>query len=59
MAALTKSMCWEMVKKTSDTVDQTAMVVFKKPSSNDCYGKRTRPEPPLCEASDDPNAAWY
>ncbi|KAL6642341.1 hypothetical protein ACP70R_020522 [Stipagrostis hirtigluma subsp. patula] len=58
MAALTKSMCWEMLKRTSDTVDQTAMVIFKKPTSNDCFDARTRPEPPLCEASDDQNAAW-
>nr|XP_045084747.1 probable methyltransferase PMT24 [Aegilops tauschii subsp. strangulata] len=58
MAALTKSMCWEMVTRTSDTVDQTAMVIFKKPSSNECYSKRSRAEPPLCEESDDPNAAW-
>ncbi|XP_062202686.1 probable methyltransferase PMT26 [Phragmites australis] len=58
MAALTKSMCWKMLKKTSDTVDLTAMVIFKKPSSNDCYDTRTGPEPPLCEASDDQNAAW-
>ncbi|KAM3255569.1 hypothetical protein ACQJBY_048664 [Aegilops geniculata] len=58
MVALTKSMCWEMVTRTSDTVDQTAMVIFKKPSSNECYSKRSRAEPPLCEESDDPNAAW-
>ncbi|KAE8807222.1 putative methyltransferase PMT26 [Hordeum vulgare] len=58
MAALTKSMCWEMVTRTSDTVDQTAMVIFKKPSSNECYSKRSRAEPALCEESDDPNAAW-
>ncbi|CAM0950194.1 unnamed protein product [Alopecurus aequalis] len=57
MAALTKSMCWEMVNRTSDTVDQTALVIFKKPSSNDCYGKRNHPEPPLCEETDNPNAA--
>ncbi|OEL27930.1 putative methyltransferase PMT26 [Dichanthelium oligosanthes] len=58
MAALTKSMCWEIIKKTSDTVDQTAMVIFKKPTSNDCYDARAHAEPPLCEASDDQNAAW-
>ncbi|ONM33819.1 putative methyltransferase PMT25 [Zea mays] len=58
MAALTKSMCWEIVKKTSDTVDETAMVVFKKPTSNECYDARTRAEPPLCGASDDQDAAW-
>ncbi|CAL5098067.1 unnamed protein product [Urochloa decumbens] len=58
MAALTKSMCWEMMKRTSDTVDQTAMVIFKKPTSNDCYDARARPEPPMCEAADDQDAAW-
>ncbi|KAM0888488.1 hypothetical protein ACQ4PT_028315 [Festuca glaucescens] len=58
MAALTKSMCWEMVTRTSDTVDQTALVIFKKPSSNECYGKRSHQEPPLCEESDNPDAAW-
>lgn len=58
MAALTKSMCWEMVKRTSDTVDQTAIVVFKKPTSNDCYDARTAADPPLCEAADDQDAAW-
>lgn len=59
MAALTKSMCWEMVKRTSDTVDQTAMVVFKKPTSNECYDGRTRAEPPLCgDSDDDQDAAW-
>ncbi|KAK8449972.1 hypothetical protein SEVIR_7G294200v4 [Setaria viridis] len=58
MAALTKSMCWEMIKRTSDTVDQTAMVVFRKPESNECYDARARAEPPLCEASDDQDAAW-
>ncbi|KAF8658126.1 hypothetical protein HU200_059593 [Digitaria exilis] len=62
MAALTKSMCWEMIKKTRDTVDQTAMVIFKKPTSNDCYDARgatsAAAEPPMCEASDDQDAAW-
>ncbi|TVU51176.1 hypothetical protein EJB05_02585 [Eragrostis curvula] len=67
MTALTKSMCWEMVKRTSDTVDQTAMVVFRKPTSNACYDARrpatttrssSEPQPPMCEAADDPDAAW-
>uniref|UniRef100_A0A0D3HS14 Methyltransferase n=1 Tax=Oryza barthii TaxID=65489 RepID=A0A0D3HS14_9ORYZ len=58
MAALTKSMCWKMVKKTNDTVDETAMVIFKKPTSNGCYSNREKPEPPLCDADDDPDAAW-
>jgi hypothetical protein len=59
MVKLTKSMCWEMLKRTSDTVDQTAMVVLKKPTSNACYDARPRSsEPPLCDAADDQDAAW-
>lgn len=59
MVKLTKAMCWEMVSKTSDTVDQVGLVTFRKPADNACYMKRRQKEPPLCEPSDDPNAAWY
>ncbi|KAL6870816.1 hypothetical protein ACP4OV_014664 [Aristida adscensionis] len=58
MVKLTKAMCWEMVTKTRDTVDQTGLVIFRKPKNNGCYDKRTQTEPALCEPSDDPNAAW-
>ncbi|XP_040384770.1 probable methyltransferase PMT26 [Oryza brachyantha] len=58
MVKLTKAMCWEMVSKTRDTVDQVGLVIFRKPSDNACYKKRRQKEPPLCEPSDDPNAAW-
>ncbi|KAB8114492.1 hypothetical protein EE612_053936 [Oryza sativa] len=58
MVKLTKAMCWEMVSKTSDTVDQVGLVTFRKPADNACYMKRRQKEPPLCEPSDDPNAAW-
>ncbi|KAB8116804.1 hypothetical protein EE612_058147 [Oryza sativa] len=34
------------------------MVIFKKPTSNGCYSNREKPEPPLCDADDDPDAAW-
>uniref|UniRef100_A0A0E0IZ68 Methyltransferase n=1 Tax=Oryza nivara TaxID=4536 RepID=A0A0E0IZ68_ORYNI len=57
MVKLTKAMCWEMVSKTSDTVDQVGLVTFRKPADNACYMKRRQKEPPLCEPSDDPNAA--
>ncbi|KAL6658491.1 hypothetical protein ACP70R_004077 [Stipagrostis hirtigluma subsp. patula] len=58
MVKLTKAMCWEMVTKTRDTVDQTGLVIFRKPNNNGCYDKRTQTKPELCEPSDEPNAAW-
>jgi SAM-dependent methyltransferase len=58
MAKLTKAMCWQIVARTKDTVDQVGLVVFRKPVSNGCYDKREQQEPPLCDASDEPNAAW-
>ncbi|KAL4369356.1 hypothetical protein GQ457_05G009050 [Hibiscus cannabinus] len=59
MVDLTKSMCWELVNKTSkDEVNRVAVAAFRKPTSNDCYEQRTKQEPPLCPESDDPNAAW-
>ncbi|KAK9010589.1 hypothetical protein V6N11_043470 [Hibiscus sabdariffa] len=59
MVDLTKSMCWELVNKTSkDEVNRVAVAAFRKPTSNDCYEQRTKQEPPLCPESDDPNVAW-
>uniref|UniRef100_K3ZN67 Methyltransferase PMT26 n=1 Tax=Setaria italica TaxID=4555 RepID=K3ZN67_SETIT len=60
MAKLTKAMCWEMVAKTKHTVvdDQVGVAIFRKPERNGCYEKRPEKAPPLCEPSDDPNAAW-
>ena len=59
MVELTKAMCWELVNKTSkDAVNRVAVATFKKPTSNNCYEKRSQQEPPLCPESDDPNAAW-
>ncbi|KAJ9177832.1 hypothetical protein P3X46_013002 [Hevea brasiliensis] len=58
MTELTKAMCWELVSITKDTVNGVGIAIYRKPTSNDCYEKRSQQEPPLCEASDDPNAAW-
>ncbi|KAE8676547.1 putative methyltransferase PMT27 [Hibiscus syriacus] len=59
MVELTKSMCWELVNKTSkDAVNGVAVAAFRKPTSNECYEQRTKQEPLLCPESDDPNAAW-
>ncbi|WOL11840.1 hypothetical protein Cni_G20604 [Canna indica] len=58
MTELTKSMCWEMLNKTKDRLNQVGMAIYRKPSNNECYTKRTDGTPPLCKGSDDPNAAW-
>ncbi|KAK1310578.1 putative methyltransferase PMT26 [Acorus calamus] len=58
MKALTKSMCWDLVTIKRDAVNQVGAAIFKKPMSNECYEKRKQNEPPLCQSSDDANAAW-
>ncbi|WOK94577.1 putative methyltransferase PMT24 [Canna indica] len=58
MTALTKSMCWEMVARTSDTLNQVGLAIYRKPFDNSCYEKRAEDNPPLCQQSDDPDAAW-
>lgn len=58
MTALTKAMCWKMVAKTKDSLNHVGLAIYRKPSDNKCYKKRTENKPPLCQKSDDPNAAW-
>nr|CAD1838850.1 unnamed protein product [Ananas comosus var. bracteatus] len=58
MFALTKSMCWKMVNKTKDKVNRVGLAIFRKPTDNKCYEKRVIQNPPLCQDSDDPDAAW-
>jgi hypothetical protein len=59
MSSLTKSMCWKMVKKTKDTLNQVGMAIYQKPMDNNCYEKRPEDSPPLCKETDDADAAWY
>uniref|UniRef100_A0A803L744 Methyltransferase n=1 Tax=Chenopodium quinoa TaxID=63459 RepID=A0A803L744_CHEQI len=58
MSKLTKSMCWELLKIGKDTVNGVSAAIYRKPMSNDCYENRMKSEPPLCQESDNPNAAW-
>ncbi|XP_021284327.1 probable methyltransferase PMT24 [Herrania umbratica] len=58
MSRLTKSMCWDLVVIKKDRLNAVGAAIYRKPTSNECYNKRTRNVPPLCEESDDPNAAW-
>ncbi|KAG5058443.1 hypothetical protein AAZX31_05G180500 [Glycine max] len=58
MKALTKAMCWEVVSISKDKLNGVGIAVYKKPTSNECYEKRSQNQPPICPDSDDPNAAW-
>ncbi|XP_055811551.1 probable methyltransferase PMT26 [Solanum dulcamara] len=58
MQKLTNAMCWELVSKTKDRVNGVGVAVYRKPTSNECYEQRSKDAPPLCQGSDDPNAAW-
>lgn len=58
MQKLTNAMCWELVSKTKDRVNGVGVAVYRKPISNECYEQRSKDDPPLCQGSDDPNAAW-
>ncbi|XP_072964746.1 probable methyltransferase PMT26 [Typha angustifolia] len=58
MSALTKAMCWDMVKKTYDKINEVGLAIFRKPSDNKCYEKRPEQSPPLCQEFDQPDAAW-
>ncbi|XP_057420764.1 probable methyltransferase PMT26 [Lotus japonicus] len=58
MKKLTKALCWEVVSITKDKLNGVGIAVYKKPTSNECYEKRSQNQPPMCEDSDDRNAAW-
>ncbi|XP_074311616.1 putative methyltransferase PMT26 [Silene latifolia] len=58
MSKLTKQMCWKLIKKEKDTVNGVGIAIYQKPSTNECYEQRSKSEPPLCEKTDDRNAAW-
>ncbi|KNA16842.1 hypothetical protein SOVF_085560 [Spinacia oleracea] len=58
MSELTEKMCWKLIKKEKDTVNLVGIAIYQKPFSNECYEQRSQNEPPLCEQSDDRNAAW-
>nr|XP_043627556.1 probable methyltransferase PMT26 [Erigeron canadensis] len=58
MTKLIKSMCWEVKAVAKDKINKVGVAVYQKPMSNECYERRNQNEPPLCNESDDPNAAW-
>lgn len=52
-------MCWEMVRKTKDSVYKVGLVIFRKPSNNECYERRKKNAPPLCQETDVLFNVWY
>ncbi len=58
MKELTKAMCWETISISKDTVNGVGVAVYRKPTSNECFEKRSQSDPPICSESDDPSAAW-
>ncbi|CAN0877399.1 Probable methyltransferase PMT26 [Linum grandiflorum] len=58
MSELLDSICWERVARVKDRLNGVGIAIYRKPINNTCYEKRSVPQPPMCEASDDPNAAW-
>jgi hypothetical protein len=58
MSALTKSLCWKMVNKTKDKINEVGMAVYQKPMDNKCYEKRSENKPLLCPETDSSDAAW-
>ncbi|CAN1172917.1 Probable methyltransferase PMT23 [Linum perenne] len=58
MVALTESMCWNVVAKTTDSTG-IGMVIYQKPESPSCYEKRRENKPPLCDQNNNQNVSWY
>lgn len=58
MSEITKKICWDLVAMSKDSLNGIGAAIYRKPTSNECYEKRLRNEPPLCEESDNADAAW-
>ncbi|XP_057729134.1 probable methyltransferase PMT24 [Arachis stenosperma] len=58
MVEITKSMCWDLVVIGKDKLNGVAAAIYRKPTDNECYNRRPKNEPPICDESDDPNKAW-
>ncbi|CAL0319446.1 unnamed protein product [Lupinus luteus] len=58
MSKITKSMCWDLVVIGKDKLNGVAAAIYRKPTDNECYYRRLKNEPPMCNESDDPNKAW-
>ncbi|KAE9608937.1 putative S-adenosyl-L-methionine-dependent methyltransferase [Lupinus albus] len=58
MSEITKSMCWDLVVIGKDKLNGVAAAIYRKPTENECYNRRPKNEPQMCNEFDDPNKAW-
>lgn len=58
MSTLTASICWNILADKTDDVSDIGIKIYQKPESNDIYKLRRKKVPPLCNAKDNPDAAW-
>ncbi|KAI4382870.1 hypothetical protein MLD38_008774 [Melastoma candidum] len=58
MVNITKSMCWDVVAKATDS-SRIGLVIYQKPVSSSCYERRKESTPPLCEKPDQKERPWY
>ncbi|XP_071934465.1 probable methyltransferase PMT23 isoform X1 [Coffea arabica] len=59
MVALTESICWKIVKKTSINGLGIGLVIYQKPVTSSCYEARKEDIPRLCDPNRRPNISWY
>ena len=46
-------------KEGKDVKDGMGAAIWQKPETNDCYSQKEKgSQPPMCEAQDNPDAAW-
>eukprot|EP00475_Leptophrys_vorax_P000449 TRINITY_DN10247_c0_g1_i2.p1 TRINITY_DN10247_c0_g1~~TRINITY_DN10247_c0_g1_i2.p1 ORF type:complete len:664 (-),score=52.81 TRINITY_DN10247_c0_g1_i2:243-2234(-) len=60
MSELTTNMCWKVAAKEINMQFGVGVMVWQKPTNNECYD--ARPEgtiPPMCPEEDNADAAWY
>ncbi|CAI9091765.1 OLC1v1026875C1 [Oldenlandia corymbosa var. corymbosa] len=56
--ALTESMCWKIVNKTSVHGTSVGVAIFQKPTTPSCYKSRQEDNPPLCDSSKHVHISW-
>ncbi|CAI5523329.1 unnamed protein product [Closterium sp. Naga37s-1] len=60
MSELTANMCWRKAAKEINMAFGVGVMVWQKPTDNDCYDTRAEgTQPPMCPEEDNADAAWY
>uniref|UniRef100_A0ACD6A9V9 Uncharacterized protein n=1 Tax=Avena sativa TaxID=4498 RepID=A0ACD6A9V9_AVESA len=58
MTDLTTAMCWKLVNKVKEKINNKGVAIFQKPMDNRCYDNRSASDPPFCGEYDNPDAVW-